>query len=647
MEGNLHRARSSLSSPNSIGSHSTPSPPIGRPATAISLGNDHGNRKVSHGHNRISSESNIPTEIKPNVSTQRSSSALGTAGGYRRPLQGLRNADHTHNSINGALSNQSLSGKPAFSNSKISLHGQDRLLEPLSEAGVFGERDAPGQDAENATVDAYLGPVGSSSDKGLKRSASSAQMRDLKDQVNDLKGRLSTLRDQARADSLKRRSLQSLRTPSPFTHARVDQWYADANSHEDGATPPDDFNTQATTESSTGLAGQPGSSMEIEILTHNQDESQMIRPTYGGESAASAKSNSIDPQPAEPTIAADVKFNGVEADIDFVDELDDTDDDMRTQDGYELAESGDFDDSASESGASSYHDSVQAQVSHEDREDAFDYEHFFLHSAMGSMSRRRMRRKGSSDSLSSEDSVETTRGPNTSQPMGIAAIKTSRPRRGSTGSTSTIDSFATATEGRHTRIGIITPQEYNDEYDDGYDDGYPGRVINLPERARTHTPDTAKRIVFSPVAGGSGFDPRQSHSSLHRRPQSSAAAFQHRPSVSSLSTGTNRSFPLFSKSKEDKGVLTPDGSPDQGLEQISETLMNETASIYGKENLHGGEKVALVQMLQRDDQILVERLVASLGRCVLGLTEAGRASAEGRAYRRKIETARRALEGFE
>jgi hypothetical protein len=52
-------------------------------------------------------------------------------------------------------------------------------------------------------------------------------------------------------------------------------------------------------------------------------------------------------------------------------------------------------------------------------------------------------------------------------------------------------------------------------------------------------------------------------------------------------------------------------------------------------------------MLQRDDQILVERLVASLGRCVLGLTEAGRASAEGRAYRRKIETARRILEGYE
>ncbi|KAI1121454.1 hypothetical protein F5Y10DRAFT_101668 [Nemania abortiva] len=646
MEGNLHRARSSLSSPTSMGSHSTPSPPIGRPATAVSLSNNQERQKFSPGHTRTSSEGNIPAEkSKLNVPTHRSLSALGTTGGYHR-LQNPRNADHTHYSIDGALSNQSLYGNPTFSNSKIALHGQDRLLEPLSEDGVFGEIYTPGQDAENTKADSLLSPVGSLSDKGLKRSASSAQMRDLKDQVNDLKGRLSTLRDQARADSMKRRSLQSLRTPSPFTHARVEQWYADAGSHEDGITPPGNFNTQVITESSTDPYGQNGGSIEAETINHKSDEPKEIPATSAQEFTASTGLSSADSQPVESTIVTDVKSNEAEADVDFVNDLDDIDD-MRTEDGYELAEAGDFDDSASESGASSYHDSVQAQVSHEDREDAFDYEHFFLHSAMGSMSRRRMRRKGSSDSFSSEDSVETTRGPNTSQPTGVLAINASRARRGSAGSTSTMDSFATATEGRHTRAGIITPQEYTDEYDDEYDDRFPGRVITLPERARTHTPDTAKRMVFSPVAGESGPDPRLSHSSLYRRPQSSAAAFQHRSTGSTLSTGTNRSFPLISKSKGDRGILTPDDSPDQGLKQISETLMNETASIFEKENLHGGEKVAPMQMLQRDDQILVERLVASLGRCVLGLSEAGRASAEGRAYRRKIEAARRALEGFE
>jgi hypothetical protein len=104
---------------------------------------------------------------------------------------------------------------------------------------------------------------------------------------------------------------------------------------------------------------------------------------------------------------------------------------------------------------------------------------------------------------------------------------------------------------------------------------------------------------------------------------------------------------LISKLKANRGVLTPDGSPEQELRQISEALMNKTASICDKESIHDGEKVAPMQLLQKDDQILVERLVASLGRCVLGLSEAGRASAEGRAYRRKIESARRILEGHD
>jgi len=49
----------------------------------------------------------------------------------------------------------------------------------------------------------------------------------------------------------------------------------------------------------------------------------------------------------------------------------------------------------------------------------------------------------------------------------------------------------------------------------------------------------------------------------------------------------------------------------------------------------------------REDKYLVERLVAGLGRCVLGLTESGRASAESRMYRRRIDAARRILEGLE
>ncbi|KAI0526029.1 hypothetical protein F5B22DRAFT_642187 [Xylaria bambusicola] len=648
MEGNLNRARSSISSPSwsSMGSHSTPSPPVGRPTTATSLGKD-GQRKAPHGHNRVSSESSILGENRPTISTQRSLSALGTSGGYRRPLQGLRNTDYARNNANSTPSNN-----PAYEisalNSKMTVHVQDRPLEPLREGTISEEKDILQMDTENAKPDVHLSPVDSIPDKNLKRSASSTQMRDLKDQVNDLKGRLSTLRDQARADSLKRRSLQSLRTPSPFTHARVEQWYAESNSHEDGGVPlHGDSVGQTTTENSSDPRDQMSSLIEVQASLHSCEEPQLTRSASIEEPAAEVTLDTAGSQPVSTNLMDDAEQSAAEVNDGFVDVLDITEV-ARTDDGYQYAEADDFYESASESGASTYHDTVQAQISHEDREDAFDYEHFFLHSAMGSMSRRRMRHKGSNDSFSSDGSVETTRGPIVSQPTNVSAIKTGhRSRRGSAGSTSTMESFATATEGRHTRVGIATPREYDDEHNDEYDDEYSEHIITLPVRARTHTPDTARRMVFSPDAGDSRSGQRHSQLGLHRRPQSSAAVFQHRSSVSSISSGTNRTFPLINRSKENKGILTPGDSPDHGLKQISETIMSETASICEKESLHDGEKVAPMQMLDKYDQILVERLVASLGRCVLGLSESGHASAEGREFRGKIEAACRALEKLE
>src|SRR6187402_640373 len=47
--------------------------------------------------------------------------------------------------------------------------------------------------------------------------------------MSDLQGRLFVLRDRARDDTMKRRSLQSLRTPSPFTAA--EQWYSSSKNY--------------------------------------------------------------------------------------------------------------------------------------------------------------------------------------------------------------------------------------------------------------------------------------------------------------------------------------------------------------------------------------------------------------------------------
>ena len=53
----------------------------------------------------------------------------------------------------------------------------------------------------------------------VKRARSSTQIRDLREQMQDLRGRISSLRQRTREDSLQRQSMQKLKSPSPFTVA--------------------------------------------------------------------------------------------------------------------------------------------------------------------------------------------------------------------------------------------------------------------------------------------------------------------------------------------------------------------------------------------------------------------------------------------
>ncbi|KAK8116306.1 hypothetical protein PG984_012808 [Apiospora sp. TS-2023a] len=634
MEGNLNRARTSMSS---YGSDSTPSPSFQRPATAVNSNNEPGATKNPRGHSRISSMNNVPTEGRTvPMFSPRASSAMGTAGGYRRPLKGSRSAEYMP-AEDPFLEEEEeehpqaspMYGNATFAKSKASLQEPKVILEPLHEDEMPQEFENVRASIESSKLESFLSPTfGSFNEKGLRRSASTAQMRELKDHMTDLKGRLSALREQAREDNMKRRSLQSLRTPSPFTHARVEQWYAAANRVDEEA--------DALSENAGSLNGKmtPAEADDIKprVISQLTDEDSVY--TDLGE-PYSPKTKLA---PAEVHVQSPSK-TGLE--------LDDDDDDLKTEDGYEDEVGDGFVDvvdldSQSESGESAYHDSVQNQMSHEDREDAFDYEHFFLHSAMGSMTQRRMLQQGNRDSFSSdfsETSVETARGP-------LVATKRGR-RRGSDASTSTTDSFATATEGRLTRAEIsraeLSAAEESPEE-------------AMPERSRSHSPETAKRLTFGfdNMAGGNSMaDSTNMESLQHRpsvlqRPSTSAAVYKHRPGATSISSNaTTRSFPLVNHSRPN-GVLTPGASPrespDQDLKQISESLMSETASIC--ESVQGGDQEA-IQMLPKEDQILVQRLVASLGKCVLGITENGRASSESRLYRRRIDLARKILEGTE
>jgi hypothetical protein len=513
-------------------------------------------------------------------------------------------------------------------------------LEPLSEDEV-PEVEADRASVRSSMDEGNLSPTG---DLRLTRSASSMQMRDLRDQMQDLKGRLSVLRDRARDDTMKRRSLQSLRTPSPFTAA--EQWYAGAKGYREGglsadagvAHPPwkeETVESDLTTEEKIDAAGETTTKQVPEYA------SSEVTSVYED---VSEGHHDIDGQASihEPQIQEEEGNYNITAE-DESKEIGDDDQNYHNDEVVEREE--ELDDY--ESDVSLYHDTLTTPISHEDREDAFDYEHFFLHSAMGTISQQRLARRDSVGSFSSEDSVETTRGPPASAIDGNGAMnvveRTSlgHLRTESTDSISTMATFATANEDLGSENG-----------DDEGHDNYAVQHVSMPP-LRSSSPATAKRSTFgSPVKNGIPNDrqptPEESSrpsSVIHDREERSGSNF-HKPSVASFdsfeSTGTTRSFPLVSKPKSQQS-LTPDlrSSVKDGSILCDSMMLTEVTSI--------GERLqpSPVHMLAKEDQLLVERLVASLGKCVLGLQEDGRASYEGRVWRRRLDAARRVLEGQE
>jgi hypothetical protein len=402
--------------------------------------------------------------------------------------------------------------------------------------------------------------------------------------------------------------------------------------------------------------------------------------------------------------------------------------DMQTENGDTENEQDDFHDAASvdyesESGESMYHDTVQHQISHEDREDAFDYEHFFLHSAMGTMS---MARRASVGSFTSDDSVETTRGPVSSETINSeysVAKPTILGRRNSSNSISTIDTFATAQEARSLKSPVSPDEQYGtNEPSSRAASAQSHRYRPSSATAKRHSytsgslhppnSNTASREndgSISPITeeSSNAGSPAQTKTSQNPRRSSvihrPISASLHRPSISSFeSIGTSRSFPLVNrppsrsttavggaaalpKKANSTGGLTPRGgsSPDDDLNAIKSRLMSDvgrqTQVLQGSDsngitngvddpvenssNTNAETNGAVVngnstgsgsgnfphplEGLLREDKYLVERLVESMGRCVLGLTENGRASAESRMYRRRLDAARRILEGMD
>ncbi|PHH67210.1 hypothetical protein CDD81_2979 [Ophiocordyceps australis] len=604
MEGNLDRARTF--SYSSISSDSSPSP------GAISATAPLSQNTLPSSQSGSVIETTLSGPARPSTQLQRSASALGAAGGYRPPLSPPEHHARVPEEAK----------QPSHPGSRLATLSEDN--DSTSTVAAHDEHDKPPSLVPSPTVSQCSDAVSTRC-----ASASAAQVRSLQEQVQGLKGKISSLKEQARADSMRRRSLQNLRTPSPFTHARWDQ-----------ATRCTTSTGQSSPLSGTGSKSQR--SPQSSPHAGRQEKEQLV--TDGDETAEGCV-HGVEQQDDVAARLTDKREAAEDDDSDNDDKTETGDDDELKQQNNK-SQNLNMTDSVSESGDSLYHDTLQHPISHEDREDAFDYERFFLHSAMGTISRQAMIGHGDSDS---DGSVETTRGP-----------VLSHARRPSLDTFTTIDSFATATEGRLSRNSARWEEQSRSasvqhaRAEDAQEQGE-GKQTEFNKTPVDQDEPTVHDEPSKSLPCGSDDSPktrkeRPQQISIMHRPLGSSSTLStvRRPSVSSFeSSGTHRSFPLVNRTRMSGGILTPIGSPEHDLKHVSESLMTETASICDKESLvGGGPQSPALQMLSREDQALVEQVVAGLGRCVLGLTEASRGSGPGgqAEFRRRMVAAKRVLE---
>lgn len=668
MEGNLSRARSSLyispsSSMSSIHSssplsRSTPSPPEPRIISQMGLPPAR-HRQLNHSnlgpnspaHARVGSENSLPLSPPNNIQNVTITSRPALISRSSLPLispqlDGPQRRD-SYKSQNAAQESRRSSNEHSDPASGIV------IMETGSDGGPTSPFEAD-RFVRSSTAEPHswheIDP------RTLTRSASSMQMRDLSVKMKDLKGKISTLRDRAKEDNMKRRSVQSLRTPSPFTAA--EQWYTTSNGYKDGHLSADavvmhgawdgetkeqvnntlDHVTEDAAEDVADYQGSETTSIyqDFEEAQEHQEEYGNVVGSFGEEEQVNEDEVYEEPAelengPDENDQEDDLQRNDLqehteERELDEEQPIDDENED-------EFVDGEEYDDANSDV-ASLYHDTSQVPLSHEDREDAFDYEHFFLHSAMGSMSQQKYGRRGSTDSYGSDDSAETTRGldpPTGTYKDELKPAVVGHKRHKSIDTVSTMATFATA-KSRHTEADL-----QNHYYDFA--------VQDVRRSQQIEGGDTSKALPTTPdETADQEQDSRRG--SVIKSGVIQPVATQ-RPSISSFassSSSATRSFPLINRPKNASGTSTPSGSNYSNTGELLGMALT-TGMVNGNEER--AAQPSPVSMLHRDDQILVERLVASVGKCVMGLQETRRTSAENRVWRKRLEIAYRILEGDE
>lgn len=584
------------------------------------------------GHSRVFSETSVPSSLATTLPKGQSpgdedSNGVGANGADAASRD--RHSEPSRNWFwNGLTRNTSLNYAGRHNNG----------LQPLNEDGPapesFEEPAAQHEDIEEevtvdlsspkaATLEADTPPT-----NGLARARSTTQMHELREQMQDLKGKISTLKQRAREDSLKRRSLQSLRTPSPFTAA--EQWYMGASSAEGSQSAPgsglaevsraipsaEEERLEVREEPLNGSPQDSGHASPVveqdfhitngstEQRSDMHTESNLVDEAVTGVSQVKVKSGNGYPSKKKRLVLIDepllVEQNHEIPSEAAYEEPTQADEEAMTAevDNPEDSLYGDED----------YHDTSTSPIveRHEDRPDAFDYEHFMLHSALGSYSgigmRRSSTRRDRASSLSSGSSVETTKPRNSTgeNPVEPALVEDNMAngghgRQNSIESVSTVNTFATAAEDKESEASEVS--------DTIQEEPAPRQKVEFPR-------NRADRIRPEPRARNS---------------------FRNRKHITSAQKGwPNGASPKTSPVEKPTSV--------QALDVLGYlSLLAPKEEGAQPEPLTLGEK----------DKEMVERVVQSLSKLCSHMHTLGPEGSkyEARVFRRKLDAARRILDG--
>lgn len=581
------------------------------------------------GHSRVYSETSIPSVMqsashteKPQRGGARASSAMGSNGmgpatqtKSGEPGSGpARNWFWTGLTRNGSYTGQyngSLQplheDEPAPESFRLS-HSKETATSSDEKSGETNDERHP---SEAAAFDIENPPT-----TGLTRARSTTQMRDLRDQMQELKGRLSSLKQRAREDNMRRRSLQSLRTPSPFTAA--EQWYTGSPGARNvqpqagfRVTPPI-AEAQENVEMVAVDEIEPLQSVDEDDKTHVLDE----------QSPNEVSENS----PQRNTALVDAPWNDHEPEVGTI--IEGPNEPFLVDHETTPVELNDEIDGACRD--QNYQGSPPPSIGerHEDRADAFDYEHFFLHSGIGSDGPTGLSR---SSSRSSMYSVETTKPANAtiaeSEDMNDAIVEDSEDagqedtsidhknhsRQDSAGSISTVATFATATEGN-------APDGDEDEWIHQHSIVDAWRPVHSTEHKHG-----ARSNVSSPEN------------------QRAVQSMKHSATIERLPTnGTH----MRSTSLTERSIPTPMSPGTADRSSSPSPVLHLLSSFLPTSSMENGTSDKAL-LLRGSDKELVERLAKSLSKVCDHLHHAGTEGSkyEGRAWRRRLDAARRVLDG--